>query len=548
MSALASGSGRAARGRRKLSIVLASLGGLGLGGVVAGSVGVAQGTALSARTLLLAPPFVVPNGPSAQPSISANGEFVAFASSASNLTGSPGAAGASGAPAAEEIYVDDDAGESVRLVSASAAGAPANGSSSGPSISGNGQTVAFVSTASNLVGGVAKGIENIYVETVGGPPVLVSVGVGGSATDGNSYQPTISANGRFVVFTSTADDLVAGDDNDKPDVFERDLARGITRRVSVASHGGQADGPSSNASVSGDGRYVTFASTSSNLVGHQATAAEEVYVHDTASNLTNVISVSSSGRRQNAAVASPFTQVSSISGDGRYVAFDSDATNLTRGGSNEHTNVYVRDRTLRRTALVSVSSTGGEGDNDSFSPAISPDGHFVIFDSLADDLAPDAAAGSNVYLRDLGQSETTTVDVTADSRARDPELGSSLLQQPVVAANGQFAVFESGADNLVSSASNGVENLYVRALAAPQTIAATLPPAVSSSRPAVVFHADDPFASLALCEIDSKRLICPLGRYRLPRLKRGEHRLSVAAGGAGMLFDPTPIVTHFRVG
>jgi Tol biopolymer transport system component len=526
-------------------ILLASLGGLGLGGSVAGRVGVAQGTALSARTLLLAPPFVVPNGPSAEPSISANGRYVAFASTATNLTGAP----AGGGTAAEEVYVDDDATQSVRLVSATAGGAPANGSSSSPSISADGSTVAFVSTASNLVGGVAKGIENIYVEQAGGTPALVSIGVGGSATDGNSYQPAISADGEFVVFTSTADDLVAGDDNDKPDVFERDLASGVTRRVSVASHGGQADGPSSNASVSGDGRYVTFASTSSNIVGHQATPAEEVYVHDRLSDLTDVVSVSSRGRLQNAAVSSPFTQVSSISDDGRYVAFDSDATNLTPAAPNGHTNVYVRDRTMKRTELISVSTTGAPGDDDSFSPEISPDGHYVIFDSLADDLAPDAAAGSNVYLRDLGRGETTTVDVTADSRARDTELSSPLLQQPVVSANGLFAVFESGADNLVSSVSNGVENLYLRALAAPRTIAVRPPPAVSdSTRPTVDFSADDPFASFALCEIDTTRVICPLGRYRLPRLKRGEHRLSVAAGGAGMLFDPSPIVTRFRVG
>lgn len=528
-------------------MLLTGIVGIGLGGAGAGGAGFAQATALSARTFDLAPPFVVPNGPSAQPSISADGEFVAFASTATNLTGAIGAANP-GKATPEEIYVDDDAAQSVRLVSATAAGTPANGTSSAPSISGDGSTAAFVSTASNLVGGVGRGIENIYVETAGGPPTLVSVGVGGSATDGNSYQPAISADGRFVVFTSTADNLVAGDDNDKPDVFERDLATGIIRRVSVASHGGQANGPSSNASLSGNGRYVTFASTSSNLVGRQGAAAEEVYVHDTASNLTNIISVSSSGKRENAAVSSPFTQVSSISGDGRYVAFDSDATNLTGNGDNGHTNVYVRDRTLRRTELVSVSSTGAPGDDDSFTPEISPDGHYVVFDSLADDLAPDAAAGSNVYLRDLGRGETTTVDVTADSRARGPELGSSLLQQPVVSAGGGFAVFESGADNLVSSASNGVENLYLRALAPPRTIAATPPPAVSGSRPTVVYRADDPFSAFALCEIDSVRVICPLGRYRLPHLKKGAHRLSVAAGGAGMLFDPTPIVTHFRVG
>lgn len=528
---------------RDQAISVTALVGLGLGGAAAGRLPLAQGTALSARTFLLAPPLAVPNGPSAQPSISADGRYVAFASAATNLTGASGG----GAPA-EEIFVDDDATDSVRLVSATGSGGPASGASSAPSISANGSTVAFVSTASNLVAGVAHGIQNIYVAQTGGPPRLVSVGAGGSATDGNSYQPAISADGHSVIFTSTADNLIAGDDNNKPDVFERNLVSGVTRRVSVASHGGQADGPSSNGSVSGDGRYVTFASTSSNLISRHGKAAEEVYVHDTASNLTSVISVSSSGKRENAAVASPFTQVSSISADGRYVAFDSDATNLTRKVPNYHTNVYVRDRTLKRTSLVSVSSTGGAGDNDSFSPAISPDGHFVVFDSLADDLAPDAAAGSNVYLRDLGRGETTTVDVTADSRQRGPELGSSLLQQPVISANGVFGVFESGAGDLVSSTSNGVENLYLRAMTPPQTVAAVPPPAHSSARPTVSFRADDPFASFALCELDGVRQICPLGRFRLPHLKKGEHRLSVAAGGAGMLFDPTPVVTRFHVG
>ncbi len=531
------------RGRWTWPIVLASLGGLGLGGIAAGGPGFAQATALSARTLLLAPPFVIPNGPSGQPSVSADGRYVAFSSTATNLTGASGP----GHVATEEVYVADDGAQKVRLVSATAGGVAANAASSGPSISGDGNTVAFVSAASNLAGGVAKGTENIYVVTAGGPPRLVSVGVGGAATDGNSYQPAISGDGHSVVFTSTSDNLVAGDDNAKPDVFVANLETGITRRASVASHGAQANGPSSNGSISGDGRFVTFASTSSNLVGRQRVGAEEVYVHDLASNLTNVISVSSAGRRQNAAVSAPFTQVSSISGNGRYVAFDSDATNLVRKGGNGHTNVYVRDRTLRRTSVVSLSSTGAAGDNDSFSPAISADGHFVVFDSLADDLAPDAAAGSNVYLRDLGQATTTTIDVSADSRTRGAELGSSLLQQPAVSANGHVAAFESGADNLVASLSNGVENLYVRAVAAPNTIAQTRPPAVSGSRPTVVFRADDRFASFGLCEIDGVRTICPLGRYRLPALKKGVHRLSVAAGGAGMLFDPTPVVTRFRV-
>jgi Tol biopolymer transport system component len=503
--------------------------------------GVSATSVPSGRTQLLAPPFVVPNGASGQPSISADGHYVAFASAASNLT-IPGV----GSNAAQ-IYSLDTIAQAAHLVSSAPDGTPANDSSSQPSLSADGQTVAFTSKATNLTAGVAKATTNIYAKSGDGPLILVSSGVGGAATDGSSYQPAVSGNGRFVVFTSNADNLIAGDDNGKPDIFERDLSTGAIRRVSVGAGGAQADGPSSNPAVSGDGRFVTFASTASNLVGHQAKPAEEVYVYDTAVHRTALVSVGRGGKRQNAAVAAPFTQISSISSDGRYVAFDSDATNLTTRPTNAHTNVYVRDRNTHRTTMVSLSNSGDAGTDDSFAPSISPDGHFVIFDSLADDLAPGAAPGPNVYLRDLGRSTTTTVDVSTDSRPRSPEIRTGLLQQPVVARYGTIAVFESGADNLVGTASNGVENLFLRLLPPPRTIAVRRPAATGGSRPAIDYRADDPFATIGLCQIDTQRRICPLGRYRLPTLARGPHTLSFSAGGFGMLFDPVPIVTKFRV-
>ncbi len=498
------------------------------------------------RTLLLAPPFVVPNGASGQPGISADGRSVAFVSAATNLT-VPGVISAS-----PQIYVLDRSSQTARLASSAPDGSPADDASSQPSLSADGKVIAFTSKATNLVAGAGgtagtAGTTNVFARVGDGPLQLISTGVGGTATDGSSYQPAVSGDGRFVVFTSNADNLIAGDDNGKPDVFERDLASGAIRRVSIGPHGAQADGPSSNPSVDGDGRFITFASASGNLVGHQAKPLEEVYVYDTASNRTALVSVGHGNRRQNAAVAPPFTQVSSISADGRFVAFDSDATNLTPHATNGHTNVFVRDRLLHKTSIVSLSNTSGAGGDDSFAPSISPDGRFVIFDSLADDLAPGAAPGANVYLRDLTHGTTAAVDVSTDSRPRSPELRAGLLQQPVVSRNGTSAVFESGAENLVGTASNGVENLFLRLTAAPRTIAVHPPAALGGRRPSVEYRADDPFATIGLCAIDTQRRICKLGRFQLPALGRGMHKLSFAAGGNGMQFDPAPIVTRFRV-
>jgi Tol biopolymer transport system component len=501
----------------------------------------ASGTSVpGGRTLLLAPPYVVPNAASGQPSISADGRVVAFASAATNLT-VPAVASTTA-----QIYAFDTIARTARLVSSAPDGTPAGDACSQASVSADGRVVAFTSKATNLAGKVAKATTNIFVRAGSGPVALVSAGVGGQPTDGASYQPAVSGNGRFVVFTSTADNLIAGDDNGKPDVFELDLATGALRRVSTGPGGAQADGPSSNPSVSADGRFVTFASASTNLLGHKVRAAEEVYVHG--GNQTALVSLGRGNRRQNAAVAPPFTQISSISADGRYVAFDSDATNLTAHATGGHTNVYVRDRLRHRTSMVSLGNTGTSGTDDSFAPAISPDGRYVIFDSLADDLAPGAAPGPNVYLRDLDRSATTTVDVSTDSHPRGPELQTGLLQQPAISRGGTIGAFESGAENLVGAASNGVENLFIRILVPPRTIAVHPPPARAGRRPSVEFRADDPFATIGLCQIDGRRRICPLGRFSLPTLARGPHTLSYAAGGIGMQFDPAPSVTRFRVG
>lgn len=161
------------------------------------------------RTYRVAPPGVDPNGPSGEPSISANSRYIAFASEASNLGPAVGTGRTS------NVYVYDSAAGRISLVSSTPSGAGANGASSEPAISANGRVVTFASSATDLVTGTHARLGRIYVRSGAGPLRLVSVAFGGQP-DANSSQPVISANGRYVAFSSAADNFVAGDDNAAP--------------------------------------------------------------------------------------------------------------------------------------------------------------------------------------------------------------------------------------------------------------------------------------------------------------------------------------------
>lgn len=401
-----------------------------------------------------------PNGPTAFPSLSATGRFVAFASIASNL------GPLVGTDRTSNIYWQDGVTRTIRLVS-SGLGGPANGSSTTPSISADGTTIAFSSRASNLVAGDANQKADVFVRAGAGPINLISHGVAGQQSNATSYQPAISADGRYVAFSSTADNLVFGDDNAAADVFLADLATGAIRRVSVSSRGGQGNGPSSNPSISGDGRFISFTSAASNLVPRDRNGVSDVFVHDMRTGSTRRVSVSSAGREQNAAASPPFTQVSSLSGDGSYIVFDSDATNLVPRDRNGHTDVFRHSLVSGRTDLVSRSSTGRQGDNDSFAPAVSADGNRVIFESFAENLGVPWAAGPNVLVRDMARGHTLVADVAAGGGPRSPELDSQLLQQAAIAGSGDIVAFESGADNLVAGDDNGANDVFVRLIGAP---------------------------------------------------------------------------------
>ena len=185
----------------------------------------------------------------------------------------------------------------------------------------------------------------------------VSVSSGGVQGDRDTFAAGISADGRYVLLNSQARNLVPGDTNYRWDVFVSDRAAGVTQRVSVSTGGAQAKpgpdpwGGSIAGGISANGRYIVFESDARNLVPRDTNHASDVFLHDQGSGVTTRVSVSSNGRQANGPSGSP-----AISADGRYVAFQSLASNLVRGDTNRISDVFVRDLATGKTSRVSVNS------------------------------------------------------------------------------------------------------------------------------------------------------------------------------------------------
>lgn len=503
----------------------------------------ALATSLPERTFeVSAPAHGVANGASADPVVSGSGRYVAFDSTATNL-------GPTGAAGVRNVYVFDVLSGLRRLVSLGIGGA-ANGDSTMPAISADGSTIAFQSNASNLVPGDSNGAGDVFVQRAGGQIVSASVATRGAQANGPSSEPAISADGRYVAFVSSATNLVPGDKGQQPEIFLRDLVAGTTTRVSAGVGGADPDGPSSNPAISADGNVVSFDSAAGNLTMPQTAAGQsDVYAWTAPSGAIERVSVSTTGVRQNTSVRAPFHQVSSLSGDGRFVAFDSDADNLVAGDLNKSTDVFVRDRVRRTTTLESENNAGFEGNNDSFEPAITPDGRFVAFESFARNLAPGGGPRENVFVRDIQLNTTSVIDVAPAGASPTAEQVKELLQRPAISADGSVAAFSSTALNLTHD-SLGTENVFLRLLAPPRGHLVKRPARRSRERrPLVQLRADDPHATTFECRIDSRLpRRCPSGvAFPLPRLRPGHHVLLVRAGGPGMLYDPIAIRVAFMI-
>ncbi|MCA1845405.1 MAG: hypothetical protein LC792_19875 [Actinobacteria bacterium] len=341
--------------------------------------------------------------------------------------------GPAAASARKETGGSGDRARTTALASVASDGTPGDGASFSPTLSRDATTVAFASFAATLVPDGRPQVLGIFVrDGTAGRTTLVSRRSDGTPADGDSSNPSISGDGRDVAFESSATNLVAGDTNDEPDVFVHDRQTGRTRRISVASDGSQGDGGSFRPSISGDGRFVAFESDATGLAAGDHNGAKDVYVHDRQTGRTQRISVASDGTEGDGDSSSP-----SISSDGRFVAFVSSATNLVAGDTNDATDVFVHDRWTGRTRRVSVASDGTEGDGSSMSPSISGDGTTVAFNSLSTNLvAGDTNDAADVFAYDRETGRTTRVSTASDGS--QAERGGS---SPTVSGNGRMVAF-----------------------------------------------------------------------------------------------------------
>lgn len=395
---------------------------------------------------------------SLEPAISADGRYVAFVSRAKNLS-----------PAAKkgnrEVFVRDMQTGTVTLASRASGpnGAAASGFAGEPSISADGRYVAFTSFDPDL-SGEATPDGGVYVRDLQtGTTILASRadGPGGAAAAGYSRAPSISADGRHVAFESQANNLVAEDSKDEgqEDIFVRDLDSGVTELISRATGptGTAATDWSFEPSISGDGSRVAFASRATldpEDVDQGEGFTEDIFVRDRATQTTALVSRASGPTGAPSDVES---EQPAISADGQHVVFSSDAK-LT-GQKVFESQVFVRDLATSTTELVSVGDEGGTFPPQR-QPSISADGRYIAFVSSANDISPvDANGRPDVFVRDMQKGLTVTVS-RASGNLGVPADGPS--QEGVVSADGRYVAFASRATNLSAADDDKASDVFRR--------------------------------------------------------------------------------------
>ena len=388
-----------------------------------------------------------------RPSISANGRFVAFNTEADNLGGPIDSD-------VDNVYVYDRRKRKVELVSRRSRGGPGGDADSFvPAISANGRYVAFLSDADNLGGPRDPSVANIYVYDRKRDRVkLVSRRSGrGSGGDADSREPAISASGRFIAFTTDADNLGGPAGDAFSNVYVYDLERRKTALVSRRSGGGGgANGESDAPAISGGGRFVAISTDATNLGGPLNTTFGTVYVYDRERKKMELVARRSHGGQG----ADGSAYEPAISANGRVVAMISTANNLGGPLDTDVDNIYAYDRKRRKMELISRAANGGPG-SDGFSagPAVSATGRYVAFDTSATNLGGPISAGSNVYLYDRRKDRVALVSRRSGQGAGGNDDSSS----PSVSAGAVFIAFQTDADNLGGPVDTDFRNVYVRA-------------------------------------------------------------------------------------
>jgi Tol biopolymer transport system component len=390
--------------------------------------------------------------------LSASGRHVAFASGATTLVRRD-------ANGHVDVFVRDLAARRTLRASVASSGAESDGPSAKPSISADGSIVAFPSSATNLVGGDANGMQDVFVRDRGAGTTTRISRTGVAEANAGSLAALLSADGRIVVFSSEASNLVADDRNRALDVFAANRATGGVARVSVGPYGESA-GRSEASSIDSDGTVVGFRSFAPNLAYGDWNGRADVFVRDRGHGRTERVNVSSGGIE-----AGKATFRGMVSGDGRFVGFRSRAANLVAHDTNRALDVFVHDRVTGETRRVSVASGGAQADASGLDrrtrrsyfvsrPFLSGDGRYAAFTSRAANLVPGDRNGvSDVFVHDLFTRTTTRVSVSAEGEeANDASSVSG------ISADGRVVAYTSVAENLVRSDTNRRRDVFAAVL------------------------------------------------------------------------------------
>ena len=392
------------------------------------------------------------NNFSYSPAVSSDGRYVAFYSVSSNLV-------AGDTNVANDIFVYDRTTDTIERVSISNGGTQGNNQSIAPSISDDGRYVAFQSMSDNLVPNDNNYMTDIFVYDRQTDTIeRVSLDSLGNEADSGSLRPSISSNGQFIAFYSSATNLVVGDTNGANDVFVYNRTTDTIERVSLTSGGVEGNSGSYDASISDNGQFVAFSSGATNLVASDTNSTTDIFVYDRTADTVERVSLTSGGVQGNS-----FSESASISSDGRYIAFHSNASNLVAGDTNNAYDIFVYDRQTDAVERVSLTSGGVQGNGASQYTAISADGRYVVFTSEATNLvAADTNAVADIFRYD--RNTDTVVRANVSSAGVQANGGSTVPSSLAISNDGKIVAFYSDATNLVSGDTNAQADVFVRDL------------------------------------------------------------------------------------
>lgn len=324
-----------------------------------------------------------------------------------------------------------------------------------PAVSDDGRFVAFLAYEPGLVSGYAGTHRDVYVKDMQTGAIDVSsVSSSGSAGDGDAASVALSANGRYVVFSSAASNLVPGDTNSMNDIFVRDRQNGATTLVSKSYTGGVANGGSMWASISCDGAYVAFSSAASDLVASDTNSNGAVFLADRITGDMTDITLNENGY----ATGSAAPQVSC---DGTTVVFDSTASNLVSGDTNGYEDIFAYDVMSHVIDRITVSSSGGQSTrypDEGFSTrSVSYDGQYVVYSAYDNGLvSSDTNSKDDVYLRDRKNGTTQLISMRSVST---PAVSDSYY--PSISEDGKYVGYISNDSNLVAGDTNSEPDIFV---------------------------------------------------------------------------------------